>query len=102
MEHPENDENALVGGVPAASAQVLPISPPVPTALQRPTPTRGKQKNERKVSPRDQALAQAKEVVGAAIEERLRALGGAHLAGDVERILAALVDAQTPVALMTR
>ena len=31
VEHPENDENALVGGAPAASAQVLPISPPVPT-----------------------------------------------------------------------
>jgi hypothetical protein len=99
-EHPENDEKALVGGVPAVSAQVLPVSPPVPTALQRPTPTRGKQEKEQEASPRDQALAHAKEVVGAVIEEYLRALGGAHPAGGVERILEALVDAQTPVALM--
>ena len=99
-EHPENDEKALVGGVPAASAQVLPVNPPLPTATQRSTPTRGKQEKEQEASPRALALAQAKEVVGAAIEEQLRALGSGHPAGGVERILEALVDAQTPVVVM--
>lgn len=52
-EHPENEEKALVGGVPAASAKALPVSPPLPTALERPPLTRGKQVKEQEASPRD-------------------------------------------------
>ncbi|HEX6779387.1 MAG TPA: DnaA N-terminal domain-containing protein [Ktedonobacterales bacterium] len=99
-EQPEDDGKALVEGVLAEPTKALPISPPLPTTFQRPTPTRGKQEQGRETSPRDQALAQAKEVVGAAIEERLCTLGGGHPEGGVERILEALVDAQTPVAVM--
>ena len=51
-------------------------------------------------TPRAQALACAKAEAGPAIASRLRALGGGNPAGGVDIILGALVDVQTPGALI--
>jgi hypothetical protein len=96
----ENGEKALVGGEPAGAATVTPVSQQAITTGAQRTPTCDKQANDQDISPRDQALARARTVVGASIEERLRELGGANPEGGADIILDALVDVQTPVEVM--
>ena len=98
--HPEHDEKALGGGQPTAPATTKVVGSQSPNPLQSRPSTRDKQAKEREVTPREEALAQARAVAGAGLQEQLSQLGGSNPVGGVETILEAMVEVQTPVAVL--